>query len=118
MIRIDGVLLREHRVIFAMVHGRWPDGDVDHRNRNKADNRPKNLREATRSLNNCNAGLRRDNKTGYKGVYFHPRRRQYRAYCKLHGREKHLGWFSTAEEAAFAASSARLAMHGEFARDS
>ena len=52
VIRIDGKLYREHRVIFFWMTGKWPDKEVDHRDLDKSNNRWHNLREATRSQNN------------------------------------------------------------------
>lgn len=56
-----------HRVAFYLMTGRWPDDQLDHINRIKADNRWDNLREATHSENMMNRGLfnlhnRSDNK--------------------------------------------------------
>ena len=44
--------------------------EVDHINRNKLDNRLKNLRIVNRSINNINRGKRKDNTSGYKGVSY------------------------------------------------
>lgn len=50
---------QEHRVVFAMVHGRWPENEVDHINRIRNDNRPANLRDVTRSENQKNRTMKR-----------------------------------------------------------
>lgn len=40
-----------HRLIWLMVHGKWPDGDIDHINRIKTDNRITNLRDVSHQAN-------------------------------------------------------------------
>lgn len=44
-------LVKAHRVAFALMEGRWPNGDVDHIDGNRSNNRWSNLRECSRSEN-------------------------------------------------------------------
>jgi len=44
-VKLDGKMYAEHRIAFLYVHGYFPEGDVDHINRIRNDNRPDNLRE-------------------------------------------------------------------------
>jgi hypothetical protein len=53
-VSVAGLRFKEHRVIFAMANGHWPENEVDHINRIRNDNRPQNLRAATRAENNRN----------------------------------------------------------------
>ena len=62
-VKVDGTLILAHRLAFAIHHGRWPEHEVDHINRDKADNRISNLREATRNDNMVN----REYPTGASG---------------------------------------------------
>lgn len=103
-----------HKIAFAIAHGRWPVGQVDHKNRIKTDNRPGNLREATNAQNSRN---RRNGKnaTGYKGVTFHKRQRKYNARIMVDGRSISLGSFSDPKAAANAYNVAARQHHGEFA---
>jgi hypothetical protein len=66
-------LLLAHRVIFALVNGRWPADEIDHENRNPSVNKIGNLREATRAENMQNTGRRTDNTSGAKGVHWDKR---------------------------------------------
>jgi hypothetical protein len=91
-----------HRVIWLYMTARWPDPEVDHDNQNPADNRWNNLREVTRQLNMKNQRLPRTNKTGYVGVTLRKTLTlgvRYRAYITVDGKERHLGYFGTKEEA-------------------
>jgi hypothetical protein len=51
---------------------------IDHKDRNRQNNKLSNLRWATASENTKNTGLRKDNKTGHKGISFCKTRNKYR----------------------------------------
>lgn len=91
----------------------WPL--VDHVNGDGLDNRRANLRPATPSQNAGNIGVPRDNTSGLKGVGRY-RNGRFRAYLTADGRQLHLGYFDTAEQAGRAYDAAALARWGEFAR--
>lgn len=85
-----------HRLIWLYVHGKWPDGMLDHINRDKLDNRIENLREADMALNVRNRDAY-PSKLGVKGVY--PRGNKFRASIQVNGKQHHLGMFDTIPEA-------------------
>lgn len=116
VISINGKIYREHRIIFAMVHGRWPVHGIDHINGIKTDNRSENLREATQAQNGANRSIHsRINNTGFKGVYErYPGR--FQAMIRIAGKLKRIGTFDDAETAHYAYLSHALLAHGEFAR--
>lgn len=113
-VRVDGNRFYMHRVVFAMANGRWPVGDVDHANRDKTDNRPANLREATRGQNMHNTGPLRCNKSGMKGVYWDKTTGKWRARIKVNNRPICLGRYDDLETAGYAYMSAALKFCGEF----
>ena len=106
-----------HRVVFAMFHGRWPAGDVDHINGIRSDNRAENIREASRSENMRNTKAHADGFTGIKGVHYYKSRGNYTAQICVNGQQIRLGYFSTAEEAKAAYNKAASRYHGEFVRE-
>jgi hypothetical protein len=110
---IDGLLVRAHRVAWALMTGDWPNGDIDHEDRDKANNRFKNLRPATYSQNQANTTMRA-NSTGRKGVRF-GKHGKFAAQIKCAGKVLHLGTHETLDEAAHAYNKAAVALHGEFA---
>jgi len=89
---------------------------VDHLDGWGLNNRKNNLREATRSQNMHNQGVRVNNKTGFKGVSFHSPLQKYVAKICINGLVRHLGYFSSKEEAAEVYKSACYTLHGTFAK--
>lgn len=91
-----------------------PDGlTVDHVNRNRLDNRKANLRFATKADQAKNASLRKDNKTGIKGVS--KKGNKYVAQIQVNNDSRFIGYFDTAEDAADAYRKACVELHGDFA---
>jgi hypothetical protein len=91
--------LQAHRIAFALVHDHWPDGEIDHINGERADNKPTNLREASRAENAHNAVRRRNNTSGLRGVSWNRERRKWAAQICIQGRQCNLGRFDTKEDA-------------------
>jgi len=90
-------------------------GEIDHINRDRADNRWANLRLATRSQNNMNAGLRSDNKSGHKGVSKRRDTGKWHARITVKRRILLLGNFHSFEDAVAARRAAERQFFGEFA---
>ena len=109
-----GRLYREHRLAWWLHYGRWPDGDLDHINGVRDDNRIANLREATRSQNMGNTPKRRTNKAGAKGVVQVGNR--YGAWITTNGKSEYLGLFATVEEASARYKGAAQERFKEFAK--
>lgn len=74
-------------------------------------NKISNLRVATRSENNHNHGTRKDNSSGYPGVYFHTQRQKYHARINVNGKSISLGLYPSAEEAFTAYMLAKIQHH-------
>jgi hypothetical protein len=101
-IKIDGRDYFEHQLAWLYVHGVWPLMHIDHVNRDKSDNRLCNLRLATMTQNQGNAGARRDNKLGVKGVDYREKWGKWQARIHKQGKTHRLGSFDTPEEASAA----------------
>lgn len=92
------------------------DMQVDHINGNRLDNRKSNLRLVTLEQNRMNRGLNKNNKSGYKGVFWYKPLYKWCAYITVNTKRRHLGYFRDKKEAAFAYNKAAFDNFGEFAR--
>lgn len=97
VIRVDGVLYKAHRLAWLYVHGKWPDGLLDHINRAPGDNRLLNLREVTQSENSHNSNRRA--KSGVPGVRWRSDRHRWVAQIRIGYRQHVLGSFTSKDEA-------------------
>ena len=91
------------------------DGEIDHRDRNKLNNRRSNLRKATQQQNIANGPIRRNTRSGFIGVSWRKDKRVYRACITVNRKQKFLGHFKNAEEAARKYNEAAIYYFGEFA---
>jgi len=114
VVRIDGVLYYEHRIIWVVERGEWPE-QIDHINGVKDDNRLVNLRPATHFTNRHNNSLMRTNTSGIKGVRYVSKERKWTAEVWLHNKKAFTSRFNTKKEAIRAIRAAREELHGEFA---
>jgi HNH endonuclease/AP2 domain len=103
-----------HQLAWLYMKGNWCSQVIDHRDLNPSNNRWTNLRRATRSQNNANRGLYRNNACGLKGVSAANGR--WRATIYKNGRRHHLGMFATPQSAHAAYAKAARKLFGKFAR--
>ena len=106
-VRVDGQLVMGHWIAWAMHYGQWPHDQIDHQDGNGLNNRISNLRIAPQGINNKNAAVRKDSKTGVSGVTT-VRSGRYVAHIREGGRVRHLGTFDTLHEASEARRQAEV----------
>lgn len=104
-----------HRLAWFYVHGEWPNRDIDHVNRDKADNRIANLRLSTRSENCVNIGLKSSNTSGTTGVYFQKKKRIWQSYITKNRKRISTGGSKHKEKAIANRKNAEVHLFGEFA---
>lgn len=95
----------EHRVIWAMVYGEWPE-TIDHINGNKLDNRLRNLRNVTQAVNLKNAAKWSHNTSGVTGVCWDRRAGRWMASIKVGQKSIFLCHSDNLEDAALARKNA------------
>jgi len=111
---LGGVNWRVHRIIWKMVHGTEPD-EIDHKNRDRSDNRLANLRPATSAENKRNTVTRSrvGRVSAHKGVSLNWGK--WAARIHVRGKTICLGTFDSELDAAAAYVSAAERYHGDFA---
>lgn len=112
--------LLAHRLTWLIVYGKIPNGEIDHINRNRADNRISNLRDVHRPINQRNASRRVDNTSGVTGVAWDKNSGKWLAQASIDGRPRYIGRFTCIREAesavkAFRAKHGFTESHGESA---
>ena len=115
---VNGKRQRHSRKVFMhRIIAGTPNGlQTDHINGDKLNDRRVNLRWATAAENQWNAGRRKDNSTGFKGVVVHKRDSNFQAIIRVNGRRIHIGYFPDPESASIAYQQAASQIHGEFWR--
>ena len=99
-IRVDGLRYRAHRLAVLYMAGKWPEGDVDHRDKDRSNNRWLNIRPATRFQNAQNRSISSNNTSGVNGVW--QKGRRWCAQINAGGKRHWLGVFFTKEAALLA----------------
>lgn len=109
--------VQAHRIIWIMHNGSIPDGMIiDHKDGNPWNNRFENLRLATKSQNNQNTRIRKDNSTGYKGVCYIKKSDSYLVQVRINGARVYSKRFKNLVDAVSAYSIEAEKHHGEFKR--
>lgn len=103
-IQINNKKYQAHRLIWMYHYGKIPAGmEIDHKNRDRADNRIDNLRLVTVQENKFN-------RKG-KGYTYIKSTSKYKSQIKINGKSINLGHFDTPEEASEAYLKAKKDLH-------
>lgn len=101
-VKFNGKKYLSHRIAWAITHGSWPAGEIDHRNGKRDDNRISNLRDVSASVNQQNRQrAHSNNKSGSSvpGVCFDKQHGKFRVTAKRDGKNLYIGLFKTVPEA-------------------
>lgn len=99
-IKIKNKLYYEHRIIWCMLYGQWPN-KIDHINGIRDDNRIQNLRNVTNKQNSQNLKVSIRNKSGSRipGVYYNKGIEKYIVLLAKDYKRYYGGLFDTLYEA-------------------
>lgn len=106
VVYVEGVHHYEHRLIWAIQTGEWPEAQIDHRDGNGLNNRWSNLRKASDTQNKRNRGHQKNSPGPILGVK--QRGSSYIARIGLEGKQVNLGSFADMFDAICARKSAEL----------
>lgn len=106
---VDGAKYRAHRIAWLHVFGKWPEGVIDHIDRNRSNNRLANLRDVTPAYNMHNSE-RSGTRGGKAGIERRPSGR-FRVKLSVGGKQYTVGTFDSEKEAADAYFSAKYKLH-------
>ena len=106
---------KAHRLIWLYVYGYLPK-EIDHINGDRQDNRLENLREVTRSQNQLNKSLAKNNTSGTKGVSWHKKSKSWTVRLSVNKQSKNIGYFKDLELAELVAIEARNKYHGNYTK--
>lgn len=111
VVEAGGKAVGVHRIVWLIHKGKWPNGEIDHRNGVRHDNRIENLRDVSRVTNSENRRKASStSRTGVLGV--EPLSSgKFRARIRSKGRLHELGIFDTASEAHSAYVRAKRLIH-------
>lgn len=113
---IDGFQYYNHRLIWLLLNGVWPNKQIDHINGNKGDNRIENLREVSVSENAQNRSKQSNCSSGEKCIWWKKDRKKYRVRVGVSGKYYHIGYFKNLQDAVLARNKAIKDLHGKFAK--
>ncbi len=101
--RFNNAPVRAHIIMWALKYGVFPLGDIDHKDRDRLNNKFSNFRVVSRkhNLENC----------GGKGFSYDKRRNKFCAYISLDNVKKNLGSYLTELDARAEYIRAKLKYH-------
>lgn len=91
LIQFQGKQYRAHRLAWLYVYGSFPEGNIDHINRIKTDNRICNLRVVDQKINACNSRLSKKSTSGMRGVTWAKHVNRWRAQANCGNKLVYLG---------------------------
>lgn len=108
---------KQHTITMPRIILNTPiEFDIDHINNNKLDNRKENLRSCIHYQNSANRNIQRNNKSGFRGVFWVKDRCKWLAYINHLGKHLHLGYFDNIMDAKTKRDEKAKEIFGEFAR--
>lgn len=97
IIRINYKQYAAHRLVWLYIYGEFPQGQIDHINGIRDDNRIENLRAVTSRQNSQNRKCHREGKL--VGATYRKSSKKWQAQIRIKGKKKNLGLYETQQAA-------------------
>jgi len=98
----------QHRLAWYLVHGEFPDREIDHKDGRRANNKLSNLRLVDQSGQRKNSKLQNNNSSGMQGISWSKNANKWEVYIHNNCKKIHLGLFNTFEDAVKVRKSAEI----------
>lgn len=100
-VRINRKVYSSHRLAWFFINGKWPNGEIDHINGNRLDNKASNLRVVDRSVNSQNkrSAMKNNKSCGLLGVTWNKQHKKWQSKIMVNKKSHHVGLFDCPEEA-------------------
>lgn len=105
-------------LLYRLIMNAPKNMNVDHRDGNPLNNIKSNLRICTQADNNKNLGMKKSNKSGYKGIlwYYYNDYNKWKATIKVNSKTINLGYFDDIEDAIKVRKEAEIKYFGTYNR--
>ena len=113
-VELNGAKFFIHHIIWVMMTGEWPSRKIDHKDRNRSNNKWENLRLADDTENARNKSLHSNNTSGHTGVSWNKRQQKWIAHITIDYKTIRIGGYSTIEDAIKARQQKELDIFKEF----
>ena len=107
----NGTSILLHRIIMGVNDF---DIQIDHIKHKRYDNRKSQLRLVDNSRNQMNVNIRKDNRSGYKGVSWHKHQMMWYVYINVQNKRIHLGYFNNLQDAVNTRKQAEEKYYGKY----
>lgn len=108
IIGIDNVLYKEHRLVWLLHTGQFPEFDLDHKDGDGLNNRLDNLRLSVGGINLQNKARYSSNTSGHTGVSWSKQKQKWQVIVRLNKRSYCNGSFNLEDLDKAAAAAAEL----------
>ena len=115
IVEIDGKPIMAHWIVWIMHNGLF-DGQIDHIDGNRSNNKIENLRVVTQAQNQWNRKISSNNTVGVKGVRLRKDSKKYEVRIAVCGKRIVLGSYKDLELAELVSIEARKKYHGVYAK--